>query len=531
MSNRTEDDETPAGGLAQDQNLTLESLHTLAADRRPAVDPRDLAPRMVHFGFGAFHRAHQAVYTEAAAAATGEKSGIVVVAPRDAAVVGRARRQDYLFSVTTRSPAGSAPKVVGSLVGALHMPTDGAALHELIASPGVTTVTLTVTEKGYHRSPSTGRLNLGDPLIAADLDLCRAGAAGTSGTGSGDVPPLRTVVGTLAVALARRLRTGGAPIDLVSCDNLDANGPALAGVVRDFVTAAHWPDGDRLLDWIDTGVGFPSTVVDRIVPATTGADLDQAAARLGVHDALAVTGEPYRQWVLEDAFRAARPAWQHGGAQWVDDVGPFQLTKLRLLNGSHSGLAYLGLAAGCRTVADVLATGWGENFVRGFAAEAAGSLPHVRNGTPQAGPDPARYADDLVSRFANTAIHHELRQIGSDGSLKLPQRWIQVLREQGAGSSSSMVGQQVGQRMGYHQTLALAAWANATRPDPATGGQLFATTDPAAAALAACWQGPPAGVIGRLLAVLGAPDLAEDTSLTQAVESLLPAFAAGSVPL
>lgn len=159
----------------------------------------------------------------------------------------------------------------------------------------------------------------------------------------------------------------------------------------------------------------------------------------------------------------------------------------------------------------MLATPWGEKFVRGYAAEVAATLPG-------GGPDPSAYADDLVARFSNSAIQHELRQIGSDGSLKLPQRWLTVLREQ-----ASPVGE--------NQALALAAWANATRPDTSSGRMLFGTTDPAASALAACWEKPRNGVAGRLLTVLGAPDLGENQSLTRSIESLLPGLAAGVVPL
>lgn len=303
--------------------MTLLNLSALDNAGHPAVDPRQLRPQVVHFGLGAFHRAHQALYTEAAVAATGRPTGIVAVAPRDASVVAEAKAQDCLFSVTTRGGADDRPKVVGSLVGALHMGADAKAVDQLIASPEVTTITLTVTEKGYYRRPDGG-LNLEDPSVAADLKSTQDNAPGT-------------VVGRIARSLVNRYRAHGAPIDVVSCDNLDGNGPALERVIRDFLIAADHPEKTRVLEWIETSVGFPSTVVDRIVPATTAADLDQAAAWLGVRDELAVAGEPYSQWVLEDSFRASHPAWEHGGAQFVDDVAPFQLTKLRLLNGSHSG--------------------------------------------------------------------------------------------------------------------------------------------------------------------------------------------------
>ncbi|WAP59186.1 mannitol dehydrogenase family protein [Streptomyces sp. S465] len=484
--------------------LRRAALDRLPPAQRPPVDPRELRPRIVHFGLGAFHRAHQAVYTETAAARSGEPWGIVAVAPRSTATATALRAQDFLYSVTDRTPGRGRTRVVGSVVDALVMRPDAARIDALLASPEVTTVTLTVTEKGYARHPGTGGLDLREPGIAADL-------AATAEAGRAE---MATVVGRLAGSLAARFRRCAAPVDVVSCDNAAGNGAALARVVREFTEASAWPDRQAMLDWLATAVAFPATVVDRIVPATTPEDRDAASAALGLRDEMAVSGEPYRQWVLEDSFRAARPRWELDGALVVPDVAPYQLTKLRLLNGAHSALAYLGAAAGCRTVAEAMDTDWGERLVRGFGAEVARTLP-------PAGPDPQKYVEDLVTRFRNPAIRHLLRQIGSDGSLKIPERWLDALRALRADGTPTPV-----------MELALAAWADATRPGDA-GGPIHGMTDPAAEALARCWQRAtdPATPVARLLAAIGAPDLAEQPDLVSAVAARLPALRAGRIEL
>jgi fructuronate reductase len=472
------------------------TLPALAPGLRPAVDPAELRARVVHFGLGAFHRAHQAVYTEHAAARSGEPWGIAAVAPRSAETVRALREQDCLYSVVERRPEGLACRVVGSVVRALAMGPDAAAVGALLTDPEVTVVTLTVTEKGYHRSPATGGLDTGAAPVAADL---------AAGPGA----PLATVVGRLAAGLAARMRAGAPPVSVVSCDNMADNGAVLGRVVRDFVRASAWPDRDTVLDRMADAVTFPATVVDRIVPATGDDDRAAARAALGLADALPVAGEPYRQWVLQDAFAAPRPAWEKDGALFVPDVGPYQLTKLRLLNGSHSALAHLGLATGCATVADAMATDWGERTVRALCAEVAPTLP-------AGGPDPAGYADDLVVRFRNPAMRHLLRQIGSDASLKITERWLPALRELRArGWATPMLD------------LALAAWASGTRPGAVTA------PDPMADALAACWApaARPTETVRALLRVVGAADLADDGTLAEAVAARLPALRAGRVEM
>jgi fructuronate reductase len=477
-------------------------LSDLPPAQRPLIDPRELDTRIVHFGIGAFHRAHQAVYTEAAAARSGEPWGITAVAPGSAAAVAGLRAQDCLYSVTDLAAGNTTTRVVGSIIDALLLRPDAARVRDVLCAPQTTVVTLTVTEKGYYRRADTGALDVAAPAIAADL-------ASTTG-GATDAGKFGTVVGRLAAALATRFRTGGPPISLVSCDNMAGNGAALAGVIHGFVQHSHWKDKAAVLDWISTAVAFPATVVDRIVPVTSDDDRQTASAALGVRDEMAVVGEPYRQWVLEDSFSGPRPPWELDGALFVTDVAPYQLMKLRLLNGSHSALAYLGLAAGCRSITDVLHTEWGERLVRSLAAEVSPTLPDV-------GLDEAKYTDDLVGRFSNPAMRDQLRRIGSDGSLKIGERWLGALRELRATGTSTPVLE-----------LALAGWVNATRPGE-TGGQQFHTSDPAAAALAGHWQvtAAPADRVAALLREVGATDLADSTELTTSIAARLPEVAAG----
>ncbi|MGI5452592.1 mannitol dehydrogenase family protein [Streptomyces sp. CA-249302] len=453
-------------------HLNRGALPRLSPELRPEVDPAELRTRVLHFGLGAFHRAHQAGYTERAAARSGEPWGITAVAPRSAETVHALREQDFLYSLTERRPDGNRTRVVGSVVGALAMGPDAKAVDALLTDPEVTVVTLTVTEKGYQRSPLTGGLDTAAAPVAADL------AADPDG-------PLATVVGRLAAGLAARMRAGAPPITVVSCDNMADNGAALGRVVHEFVRASSWPDRAGTLERMADAVAFPSTVVDRIVPATSEADRTSAESVLGVRDALPVTAEPYRQWVLEDSFAVARPPWERDGALFVPDVTPYQLTKLRLLNGSHSALAYLGLAAGLTTVAEAMASDWGERLLRALCAELAPTLP-------AGGPDPLRYAGDLVLRFRNPAMRHQLRQIGTDGPLKIRERWLPALRElRGRGAGTPVL------------ELAFAAWV--------------LTAGPAS--------------VRDLLRSLGAEDLAEDGAFTTAVTDRLPALRAGRVEI
>jgi fructuronate reductase len=224
----------------------------------------------------------------------------------------------------------------------------------------------------------------------------------------------------------------------MSCDNIPANGELLGGVVRAMAEAR----GDALLlRWIERNVAFPSTMVDRIVPATARADIEAVKRDYGYADAAVVVGEPFRQWVIEDRFTAGRPSWEAHGVTMVRDVAPFEEMKLRLLNGAHSATAYLGLLLGRETVSEAFGDSRIRGFVNGLWAEAIPTLKSV------AGLDPQAYTAELAQRFGNPSLVHRTAQIATDGSQKLPQRIV-----------ASAISQLQAGRPADHLALALAAW-------------------------------------------------------------------------
>jgi len=383
--------------------LGLQALGEVAG---PRVDPRGLEVGILHLGLGAFHRAHQAVYTEDALAAEPGPWGICGASRRSRAVVDALSEQDGLYGVLERGPEEDSVRVVGTVREALVAAEQPDALRDRLAAAGTHVVTLTVTEAGYHLDPASGRLDTAQADVAADL------AGG----------PPQTPVGQLVRGLeARRAAGVDTPLAIVSCDNLLRNGELLRGLVEDFCAAAGT---DGLAGWIAEHADFPSTMVDRIVPAATAADRDTASRLIGARDEATVVGEPYLQWVLEDAFRGRRPAWEAAGALLVPDTGPYETMKLRLVNGGHSALAYLGLLRGHETVADAVADAELREFLeRLLETELAPTLG------PVPGIDLDRYRADLVTRFANPRMGHRLEQIGSDGAIKLPLRLLAPARE------------------------------------------------------------------------------------------------------
>ena len=331
---------------------------------------------------------------------------------------------------------------------------------------------------------------------------------------AGAEPDLVTVVGRLAASLAARFRTGGAPVDVVSCDNTAGTArrwPVVSGSSsrrRHGATATPCSTGSRPRSASRTRSSTGSCPPP---PRPTATPRPRA---LGVRDEMAVVGEPYRSGCSRTPSSPPGPRWEIDGALVVADVAPYQLMKLRLLNGSHSAMAYLGAAAGCATVADVLATEWGEPFVRAFGAEVAPTLP-------DAGLDAKRYVDDLVARFRNPTMHHLLRQIGTDGSLKIPERWLPALRElRAAGTSDLGAGAGAG-RLGRRDRA-----RGAGRPGVRHDGSRHGVRSPAAG------RSPRrSGLVAALLRTVGATDLAEQADLTASVAARLPAVRAGQIEL
>jgi len=429
--------------------LSRASLSALpAAVGRPGYDTGGAGIGIVHLGLGAFHRAHQAVYTDDVLARD-PRWGICGVSLKTPRATAALVAQDGLYTVLEKSPAGNRARVIGAVREALFLGTGRKALFARFADRAVTVVTLTVTEKGYCHDPATGRLDLAHPEIVHDLAHPEAPDG---------------AVGVLVAGLAARRAAAAGPLTVVCCDNLPHNGRTVEAIVAAFARARD----PALADWIGAHVAFPDTMVDRIVPATTEADLAEVAGILGVVDAAPVVCEPFVQWVIENRFAAARPAWEDAGAQMVADVAPFETMKLRLLNGSHSTLAYLGFLAGHDYIWQASADPLFATLIERLMTEEI--LPTL---VAPDGVDLRAYCAELVARFRNPALPHRTQQIAMDGSQKLPQRLLATVRDRLARGASIA-----------HLALAIAGWIRyASGRDE--HGTAIAVADPMAAKFAA----------------------------------------------
>ncbi|PSM17581.1 mannitol dehydrogenase family protein [Nitratireductor sp. StC3] len=367
------------------------------AIRKPGFERRGRGAGIVHLGVGAFHRAHQAVYTDDALARSGGDWMIIGVSLRSCDVAEALNPQAGLYTVLVRGGEKISARVVGSIAKVLAVPREPAAVLDALAAPSTRIVSLTVTEKGYGFDPATGALDRSRPDIAADL-------------AEPDRP--RSVVGHLVAAFAQRRARGAPGLTVLSCDNLPGNGELVRRLVLDF---AREVDRD-LACWIAETARFPSTMVDRITPATSDETLAEAERATGRVDMAAVETEAFSQWVIEDDFAAGRPDWEAGGALFVASVAPYEKMKLRMLNGAHSMIAYAGFLAGHEHVRDVMAHEAMRLLVERHLRDAARTLDPVKG---IALPD---YAARLMERFANPAIAHRTEQIAIDGTQKLPQR-------------------------------------------------------------------------------------------------------------
>jgi fructuronate reductase len=431
---------------------TIAQLDT--AIERPDYDRSAQAIGIVHLGIGAFHRAHQAWYTDRAMANGDRDWAITGVSMRSADVADRMALQDGLYTVSERSAAATRSRLIGSVRELLVAPREPDAVIDRIAAPGTRIVTLTVTEKGYCRTPG------------GDLDTAQVGDASLY---------------TLLTAALRRRHDAGLPgLTLLSCDNLSDNGGELARLM-----AAHLARYDpALLGWFERECACPSTMVDRIVPATTDADRAELAARIGVEDAAAVVTEPFSQWVIEDRFAGPRPAWEAVGAELVADVRPYETAKLRMLNGAHSALAYIGLARGHAYVHEAIADSAIRPLIERLMREEA--APTIAVAPSQ---DLGRYAAALLDRFANPALRHRLIQIAADGSQKIPQRWLETL------AANQLMGRRPAILAGIASWIAHLRGANGPVHDPRAdvlaaavrGPDAFAALFGAAGLLASPW--------------------------------------------
>ncbi|ASE83962.1 TPA: mannitol dehydrogenase family protein [Citrobacter koseri] len=372
----------------------------------PRYDRQQLQTRIVHFGFGAFHRAHQALLTDRVLNAQGGDWGICEISLFSGdRLMSQLREQNHLYTVLEKGANGNQAIIVGAVKECLNAKLDSlAAIIEKFCEPQVAIVSLTITEKGYCIDPATGSLDVSNPRIIHDMQH--------------PTEP-HSAPGILVEALHRRRERGLSPFTVLSCDNIPDNGH----VVKNAVLGMAEKRAAELAAWIHQHVSFPGTMVDRIVPAATEESLDEITRELGVADPCAISCEPFIQWVIEDNFVAGRPQWEVAGVQMVDDVLPWEQMKLRMLNGSHSFLAYLGYLAGFQHISDCMQdSAFREAAYRLMMNEQAPTL-RITN------VDLSRYAASLIERFANPALKHRTWQIAMDGSQKLPQRMLEGIRE------------------------------------------------------------------------------------------------------
>lgn len=467
------------------------SADTLTADVRerdgvtgPLVEAATLSIGIVHFGIGAFHRTHQAVFTEDAAAASGDtRWGILGVTGRSDTVVQQLRPQDCLYGVLERGADVTALRLVASVRDVAWPGRDSERVADALASPTVHLATLTITEKGYLRAPNGG-IDLGLGAVRHDLDVIGRELAGESDLGASKTP-----IGLLVRGLARRFRSGGEPFTVVACDNLVDNGPTTRRLVRSLVEALPADAAAGFGDWLEASVRFPSTMVDRIAPATTESDREVAAELLGLRDEALVVAEPFKQWVIEDDFAGPRPAWEKAGAILTTDVAAYERVKLRILNGTHSMLAYLGLLKGHETIAKTVT----DAPLRAAVLRVLNDdiLPTIE--APE-GIDLEEYRDCVLERFANPSLAHTTRQVGMDGSQKLPFRWL-------ATAADRLADGELPEGLAF----ALAAWITYIASTSDAAGPVL--DDPLAARLQAAvgtsgeLRTEPAAAVDRLFAI------------------------------
>ena len=472
--------------------LSAATLHAVPdAVARPAYDPADVAIGVVHFGPGAFHRAHQAAYFDALLAHD-PRWGIAAVSLRTRGVVDALAAQDGLYSLTTLD-AETSTRIVAAHRAWLG-PDDGERVLDLLGRAETRLVTTTVTEKGYCLT-GDGRLDFDHADIAHDL-------------GRPAFP--RSVIGWIVAGLARRRAAGLPPFAVLCCDNMADNGDTLRAATIAFARRQD----DALADWIAAEGAFPNTMVDSITPATDDRHLARTAAILGVEDRAAIQREAFTQWVVADVALPGSPDLGSVGVIRTASVAMYERAKLRMLNGAHSALAYLGIARGHASVADAMADAdlarFVEAMVRQDVIPTVGDLP---------GFDLGGYADAIFARFRNPAIRHLLSQIAWDGSQKLPYRLLHTLAD------AHDAGRPVDRLL-----LPIAAWMRFVAEKARTGDTL---TDPLAAELvaAAAGAGDADALVDRLLgfAQIFPAELAEDGGIRAGLRSAVRTLEAGAL--
>ena len=383
----------------------------LSADAvpRPAYDRTRVTTGVVHFGVGGFHRAHQAMYHDRLMnAGTALDWGIcgVGVMPADRRMQETLDAQDGLYTLVVKHFDGTyEPRVIGAITDYLFAPDDPEAVLEKLAAEATRIVSLTVTEGGYSIDHVTGEFDpAGD--VARDLE-------------PGAAP--RTTFGFVTEALRRRRERGLTPFTVMSCDNLQGNGHLSR---RAFTAFARLRDPE-LGGWVEREVRFPNSMVDRITPVTTDDDRAELSERFGIDDRWPVVCEPFTQWVLEEAFSLGRPPYEEAGVQVVEDVEPYELMKLRLLNASHQALCYFGYLAGYRLVHEAAQDPLFRAFLRGYMDDEA--TPTL---APVPGVDLDEYKQTLIERFSNPEVRDTIARLCAESSDRIPKWLLPVVRAQ-----------------------------------------------------------------------------------------------------
>jgi mannitol 2-dehydrogenase len=394
--------------MARLSKATLSSVKTGVA--LPKYDRSKVTTGIVHFGVGGFHRAHMAVaLDDLLNQGKANDWGIcgVGLMEFDRKMKDALQPQDCLYTLTLKHPDGRREaRVIGSIIDYLYAPDDTEAVLEKLASASTKIVSLTITEGGYNFDRVTGEFDTTNALVATDLT-------------PGAIP--KTAFGFITEALRRRRERGIAPFTVLSCDNIQGNGDVAKKM---FLAFAALKDAD-LASWIEDKVAFPNSMVDRITPVTSEADIAEASEKLGLDDAWPVVAEPFFQWVIEDHFTLGRPDFDEVGAQFVEDVEPYELMKLRLLNASHQGLTYFGYLSGYRFAHEAVDDPAIASFLLKYMDNEA--TPTLR---PVPGIDLNAYKHKLIERFSNPEVRDTLARLCAESSDRIPKWLVPVIREQ-----------------------------------------------------------------------------------------------------
>lgn len=375
----------------------------------PNYDRSTLTAGIIHFGVGGFHRGHQAMYLDALMNEGRAKEWAICgmgVMPPDAHMRDVLKASDGLYTLVAKNPDGTRDvRVIGSIIDYVFAPDNPVAAVERLADPAIRIVSLTITEGGYNFDPVTGEFNLNDTAVKADL---------------ADPTNPRTVFGLVCAGLKLRHDRGITPFTVMSCDNIQGNGHVAELMFNSYAQALD----PKFAEWMKTHVAFPNSMVDRITPVTTDADRTDIAEVYGIEDLWPVVCEDFCQWVLEDRFVDGRPPYEAAGVQVVQDVGPYELMKLRLLNASHQGLCYFGYLAGYSAVHDVARNPLFSHFLLRYMNEEA--TPTL---APLPGVDLDAYKLKLLDRFSNEYVADTVARLCAESSDRIPKWLMPVVRD------------------------------------------------------------------------------------------------------